>query len=420
MLNARVPLERRWLPVSLIAGLALCSVVALNVARAGGIGGYATHPVSTLALAGGATGIALLSRRMADRGDRTGSGRLLALAVALLMYLVLSALAVVAVATGSGAASLLVGVWGAWWPVPLAVLQFSALRARPRTHRWSILYGVLVAGAVGSMAPLLQPAHPFAGHPPAAPDDWHISAATAAATALVSLVMVAAALALAYGAARVPATERASATLGAAAAALAPLLIVVCMGTAVANDPGDLAPTAGSVAYLVSMGAGCLLGAAALMASVDETPSAPARLLLHGVLGGYAATGVTLAATWTGAALAHAGPLLSGLAVAAATAAIGVAWWWTSSALTRFAVPVDVPSPPPGLELLSPREREVLALVAAGARDAAIAERLHLSPRTVETHLRRIFTKLGLESDDGRNRRLLAARAWLESTGTDT
>ncbi|MBP2707997.1 helix-turn-helix transcriptional regulator [Microbispora sp. RL4-1S] len=96
--------------------------------------------------------------------------------------------------------------------------------------------------------------------------------------------------------------------------------------------------------------------------------------------------------------------------------------------LTRFAVPsspADVPAappntqPPPGLELLSPREREVLALVAAGARDAAIAECLHLSPRTVETHLRRIFTKLGLESDDGRNRRLLAARAWLEATGTD-
>ncbi|MFG2071886.1 helix-turn-helix transcriptional regulator [Nonomuraea maritima] len=419
MLNARVPPERRWLPVSLIAGLALCSVVTLTVARAGGTGGYTTHPVSTLALAGGAAGITLLSRRMADRGDRTGSGRLLALAVALLLYLVLSALAVVAVTTGSGAAPVLVGIWGAWWPVPLAVLQFSALRARPRAQRWSILYGVLVAGAVGAMAPLLRSAHPFAGHPPAAPDDWHIGAAIAAATVLVCLVMLTTALLLAYGAARVPAAERTSATLGAAAAALAPLLIVVCMGTAVANDPGDIAPTAGSVAYLVSMGVGCLLGAAALMASTDRTPTT-ARRLLSCVLGGYAATGVTLAVTWTGAALAPAGPLLSGLAVAAVTATVGAAWWWTSSALTRFAVPVDVPPPPPGLELLSPREREVLALVAAGARDAAIAERLHLSPRTVETHLRRIFTKLGLESDDGRNRRLLAARAWLEATGTDT
>ncbi|AWS47915.1 helix-turn-helix transcriptional regulator [Streptosporangium sp. 'caverna'] len=433
-------LWRSLIPVVLVAGLGLCSVITLAIARAGGAGGYATNPVSTLALTGGAMGIVLLSRRLADRGDRTGGGWLLALAIAVLIYLVLGALAVVAVTAEFGMAPLLVGAWGGWWPVPLAVLQFAALRAEPRARRWSILGGVVIAGAVVCMALDLEPVQPFIGHPPAAPEGWHTSVVTVAATILVSVVALAAVLFLACRAARVPADERAGATLAAAAAAVAPLLIVVCMGTAVADDPGDIAPTDGSVAYLVSLAAGCLVGAAALMASADAAarPSA-VRRLLSGVLGGYAAIGVTLSATWAGAVLSPAGPLLSGLAVVALTAVVGVAWWRTSSALTGFAMPsvvqpaapplpppaAPVASPrsgtesPPGLELLSPREREVLALVATGARDAAIANHLHLSQRTVETHLRRIFTKLGLESGDGRNRRLLAARAWLEATGTD-
>nr|WP_218008211.1 hypothetical protein [Herbidospora sakaeratensis] len=63
---------------------------------------------------------------------------------------------------------------------------------------------------------------------------------------------------------------------------MAPLSIVVCMGTAVASGPGDIAPTGGSVAYLVSLAAGCLAGAWALITSAR--PSA-VRWLLYGVLG---------------------------------------------------------------------------------------------------------------------------------------
>ncbi|GAA0441129.1 hypothetical protein Acor_11840 [Acrocarpospora corrugata] len=431
----------RWrslVPVLFIAGLGLGSVVILAFARAGGTGGYATHPISTLALTGGATGIALLSRRLTDRGDRTGGGWLLALAAAVLIYLVLGALAVVAVTADSGMAPLLVGAWGGWWPVPLAVLQLAALRAVPRARWWSIGFGVVVAGAAVRMALALEPVKPFAGHPPAAAEGWRTPAVAAASTILISVVMLAAVLFLANRVRRVPADERASATLGAAAAAVGPLLIVVCMGTAVASGPGDIAPPDGSVAYLVSLAAGCFAGAWALIVSTTGARPPVVRWLLSGVLGGYAAIGVTLAVTWTGAVLRPEGPLISGLAVAAVTAVIGVAWWRASAALTGFAVPLgpqpaeppapsDVPpapprpgtESPPGLEVLSPREREVLALVATGARDAAIAEHLHLSHRTVETHLRRIFTKLGLETDDGRNRRLLAARAWLEAMGTD-
>jgi DNA-binding CsgD family transcriptional regulator len=52
----------------------------------------------------------------------------------------------------------------------------------------------------------------------------------------------------------------------------------------------------------------------------------------------------------------------------------------------------------PGMDTLTPREREVLGLLASGASNAEIAERLSLSPRTVGTHLTRIYGKLAIAS----------------------
>jgi DNA-binding CsgD family transcriptional regulator len=65
------------------------------------------------------------------------------------------------------------------------------------------------------------------------------------------------------------------------------------------------------------------------------------------------------------------------------------------------------------LDHLSPRERQVLELMARGLSNAAICRELHLSIKTVEPVISAIFTKLGLGQDTTTNRRVLAVLAFL-------
>jgi DNA-binding NarL/FixJ family response regulator len=65
------------------------------------------------------------------------------------------------------------------------------------------------------------------------------------------------------------------------------------------------------------------------------------------------------------------------------------------------------------LDELSGREREVLALVAEGLSNGAIAARLFVTERTIEAHVKQIFQKLGLTADSGSHRRVLAVLAYL-------
>lgn len=67
------------------------------------------------------------------------------------------------------------------------------------------------------------------------------------------------------------------------------------------------------------------------------------------------------------------------------------------------------------LNSLSERERNTLELMAQGLSNAGIAQRVHLSPKTVEAHIASIFTKLGLPSDVTDNRRVLAVLTWLQA-----
>ena len=69
---------------------------------------------------------------------------------------------------------------------------------------------------------------------------------------------------------------------------------------------------------------------------------------------------------------------------------------------------------------LTERERTVLALIAEGKSNQAIAGILFLSEASVEKHITSIFQKLGFEQDESGNRRVLAALAHIENTGGAT
>jgi DNA-binding NarL/FixJ family response regulator len=65
------------------------------------------------------------------------------------------------------------------------------------------------------------------------------------------------------------------------------------------------------------------------------------------------------------------------------------------------------------LDDLTPREREVLGLMAEGRSNRAIASRLFVGDKTVETHVANILSKLGLEETPDDHRRVLAVLSWL-------
>jgi DNA-binding NarL/FixJ family response regulator len=67
------------------------------------------------------------------------------------------------------------------------------------------------------------------------------------------------------------------------------------------------------------------------------------------------------------------------------------------------------------LAQLSPREKEVLSLVAEGLSNKGIADRLFITERTVEAHVTQVFLKLNLDGSPHSHRRVLAALAFLRA-----
>lgn len=76
---------------------------------------------------------------------------------------------------------------------------------------------------------------------------------------------------------------------------------------------------------------------------------------------------------------------------------------------------LDVRRRDPRLEELTERERAILALMAEGRSNEAICQRLFLGAKTVETHVRHIFGKLGLDPTRTEHRRVMAVLIYLRS-----
>lgn len=121
-----------------------------------------------------------------------------------------------------------------------------------------------------------------------------------------------------------------------------------------------------------------------------------------------AVVGLTTLALLVGLAVWHS-PRIGLLTTPLVPVAAG--WIMIRLSLTRI---IEVTRASGGLAGLSPRENDVLDLIAQGLSNKAISEQLHLSIKTVEPVVSSIFTKLQLPADGTINRRVLAVLALLE------
>ena len=129
------------------------------------------------------------------------------------------------------------------------------------------------------------------------------------------------------------------------------------------------------------------------------------HVLLYGILGGVLIAGLK-AIEYRWLVVEHSVEIYGGL-VAAVFASLGI---WLGLKLTRqtetvvirevlVPAPVDFVRDQGKLESLgiTPRELEILELIAEGLSNREIAERVHVSENTVKTHLSRVFDKLGAQ-----------------------
>ncbi|WP_433495380.1 response regulator transcription factor [Micromonospora sp. CA-248089] len=455
------------LPV--VAGItAGTCVIALAALGAAGHGGFATDPVGALALAVAAVAVSVAALRLARSGHRAAGRLATGLAALLLAYLGLAVLAVATVAAGHRWAGPAVAAWNSAWIPPLALLQLTASAAvrtgaaTPKAHRY---VGLVLGAATLANALLTTASEPFDGLPTIAGESWRTALAPVGAA--VTVLGVAALLLLpvtlwraAFGSHH---TVRARLGVAAAATTAAPLTVVFCLLLAVARAPGDVEPSLGSVAFLVALsGAAVFAAACAVTAARGATEARRVGIVVRATGLAAAALLVVGAGTLVAAPGSSLGPTSVALVVSATTVVVGGGAWAGTGRLAALltaapAAPVttrngaegteagsaagtaDVAEPagvavetapdasgaavrvpasagagPASVGGLTAREREVLAALAEGASNAGIAAQLVVSERTVDAHLRAIFVKLDLTPGGDTNRRVRAARIWLE------
>jgi len=357
-----------------------------------------------------------------------------------------SALSLAAYAAIAGLTTVSASAWvvaweGAWWIIPITLSGICCLVAAeelldaPGSLSWGRIvpaalaavglvlgFGVISYADVypGVPAPL---GHTILGHP-----------AAAAAFGVVNIVwMLSATIAPALifrAAAHSAGLRRGRLTIAAVAATTPLLTLATCVllwaGFAAGLLDDRFATTVLTVAFFLPpalVAAGVAVACAARDDGVTGSIGRAARWVLRGlwitVTAQLAALLAALLAVGSGTPSALAASTVAVVLCVVFVAAYGP----VASRIDRFMIaePAEIAEQqteaiePPLSGMLSPREREVLSLIAAGRSNAAIAAELFVSERTVDSHVSSIFDKLGLGREAGTNRRVQAAAAWIRA-----
>lgn len=412
--------------VSLLGGTGLALTVLAGVG--GHLGGFGGSPVVAAALAVGAAVTASLARRASSpvtaRWLWAGAGSVVAYQLLLVAADTLDSAVLVGLALVGHVPTLSLAALA-----PLAVRRALTGEASPAVGR------AITALAVGATALLLVSASGVGG----------AALRTAAGTVnLLWLGSLAVPVVVVLRAHRrcsdTPLRERLGVAAAGAAAPVAQVLVCGLLG--VAASASGLGEDAAAVVLVSGVGVMWPLAATALALATrgqgDAAYTVGPGVLTRAVLLTLSSVAVLLGAT-VGVVLALRWPALGtlGAALLAAAAALAVQPWLrrvgdgvagrapapSSGAIGSADPEADGslapvrdlrPREPRPADVLTAREGEVLGLLAAGLSNAGIAAELVLSERTVEAHLRAVFTKLRLPDDRSDNRRVLAALAWHE------
>lgn len=177
----------------------------------------------------------------------------------------------------------------------------------------------------------------------------------------------------------------------------------------VESAPGERVGSALNLAFLSTV----LLGpVVSLTAAVRATGEATRRLASVAL----ASLGGTALVMLCGAVLSDGSAVVVVVAMYAALALVVVGGSYALT-LPEPSPPTSEPSGASALRPLTARESEVLGLLAEGLSNAGIAERLVISERTVDAHLRSVFAKLDLPDGPLENRRVHAVLVWRGDLG---